>query len=96
MYTSPERSTLPLTQRIGAVAWPSFFAAAVATVIAFALIDPVELAQVSWPRLAISRELGYTLGFFAFWLATGAASLFTAVLLTRAPSRGDRPDDEDE
>ena len=39
--------------------------------------------------LAISRELGYTLGFFMFWLATAASSLFTWILL-RPASRFNR------
>jgi len=74
----------------GAVAWPSFFAAAVATMVFFALVDPVELAETAWPHVAVSRELGYSLGFFGFWACTAASSLFTAVLLGKIlalPSR---------
>ena len=67
--------------RWGAVVWPSFFAAGVATMVFFAIIDPLELAQISWPHLPISRELGYSLGFFGFWSCTFASSLFSALLL---------------
>lgn len=69
-------------RRVGAVAWPSFFAAAVATMVFFAVVDPAELAEITWPHLQISRELGYSIGFFMFWACTLAASSFTALLLS--------------
>jgi hypothetical protein len=67
--------------RWGAVLWPSFFAAGVAAMVFFALVDPLELAETAWPHLAVSRELGYSLGFFGFWACTFSSSLFSAVLL---------------
>ena len=73
----------PLAQRVGAIAWPSFFAAGVATMVFFALIDPNELFDIAWPHVRLPRELGYTLGFFVFWSATLGASCFTALLLRR-------------
>ena len=45
---------------------------------------------MTFPDLSMSRELGYTLGFFMFWLATAASSLFTWILL-RPASRFNRP-----
>ena len=75
---------VPPIARIGAIAWPSFFAAGVATMVFFAIVDPVELAAMTWPRASISREAGYTIGFFMFWACTLSSSLFTA-LLCRAP-----------
>lgn len=81
----------PLVQRLGAILWPSFFAAGVASMVFFAAIDPAELAAISalpyWPE---SRELGYTLGFLLFWAATAASSTFTWILL-RPASRFNRP-----
>lgn len=77
-------------QRLGAILWPSFFAAGVATMVCFAFVDPLELRDLTFPGLPISRELGYTLGFFAFWVATGASSLFTWILL-RPGSQFNRP-----
>lgn len=68
-------------RRIGAIVWPSFFAAGVATMVFFALVDPLELAQITWPKVDISRQAGYTIGFFMFWLCTFSACLFTAVLI---------------
>ncbi len=69
-------------RRIGAIAWPSFFAAAVASVVFFAVVDPMELADITWPHLAISREFGYSIGFFMFWACTFSSSAFTALLLS--------------
>lgn len=77
----------PAVARIGAIAWPSFFAAGVATAVFFALIDPVELADIAWPRIPVPREFGYTIGFFMFWGATFGASAFTALLLSRPADR---------
>jgi hypothetical protein len=76
----------------GAILWPSFFAAGVATMVFFAIVDPLDLATITWQRVAVSREFGYTIGFFMFWACTASASLFTALLLRRAPARaGDGP-----
>ncbi|HZX81908.1 MAG TPA: hypothetical protein VFE72_13255 [Lysobacter sp.] len=80
----------PMAQRVGAILWPSFFAAGIATMVFFAYVDPVVLRDMTFPQLPVGRELGYTLGFFAFWLATGASRLFTWILL-RPASRFNRP-----
>jgi hypothetical protein len=69
-----------LIARFGAVLWPSFFAAGVASMVFFAIVDPSELAAMTWPHATISREAGYTIGFFMFWACTFASSLFTALL----------------
>ena len=78
------RPALPSAARFGAVLWPSFFAAGVASAVFFAIVDPQELAAITWPHLGISREAGYTIGFFMFWACTFASSLFT-VLLSSSP-----------
>lgn len=82
----PPRATLErprdmAARRIGAVVWPSFFAAGVATMVFFAIVDPLELAQITWPRIDITRQAGYTIGFFMFWLCTFSACLFTSLLI---------------
>lgn len=79
----------PLAQRLGAILWPSFFAACIATVVCFGLIDPLALRDLTFPDLPISRETGYAIGFFAFWAATASSSLFTWILL-RPASRFNR------
>ncbi|WP_442682135.1 hypothetical protein ACSBPQ_10710 [Stenotrophomonas sp. JC08] len=80
----------PLAQRVGAIAWPSFFAAGVATMVFFAFVDPLALRDLTFPDMQISRELGYSLGFLMFWVATAASSLFTWILL-RPASRFNHP-----
>jgi hypothetical protein len=80
----------PLAQRLGAILWPSFFAAGVCTMVFFAFVDPLELRDMTFPRIELSRGTGYTIGFFMFWLATASSSLFTWILL-RPASRFNRP-----
>ncbi len=86
--SKPKSARVPLAARFGAVAWPSFFAAGVATMVFFAIVDPVELAAMTWPHVSISREAGYTIGFFMFWACTFASSSFTALLSTAPVSDG--------
>ncbi|MBL0027918.1 MAG: hypothetical protein IPO95_02100 [Rhodanobacteraceae bacterium] len=81
----------PLVQRVGAVLWPSFFAAGVATMVFFANVDPLELAGISFSDLEVSRELGYSIGFFMFWSCTAASSLFTWLLLRPRSRYNHRP-----
>ncbi|MFT4256247.1 MAG: hypothetical protein QM599_04720 [Pseudoxanthomonas sp.] len=71
----------PPARRIGSILWPSFFSAGVCTMVFFAFVDPLLLRDLTFPQLHISRGLGYTLGFFMFWIATAASSLFTWILL---------------
>ncbi len=82
--THPRRARL---QPLGAVLWPSFFVAAVASALFFAFFDPWELQRIGFPRHGISRDFGYTAGFFLAWLATFSACGVTALLLR--PRGGD-------
>lgn len=86
-FDHPER---PLLQKLGAILWPSFFSACIATMVFFAFIDPLQLRDISFPNVAISREAGYSIAFFMFWLATASTSLFTWILL-RPSSRFNKP-----
>ncbi len=79
-----------LVQQWGAILWPSFVAAGLASMVFFAFVDPLRLRDISFPQHALSRELGYTLGFFMFWAVTAAASSITWYLLRPLP----RDDDE--
>lgn len=56
----------------------------------FAFVDPLALRDITWPGLKLTRELGYTIGFFMFWLATASSSLFTWILL-RPAARFNKP-----
>ena len=80
------------TQRLGAILWPSFFAAGVMTMVFFAFVDPLDLRDISFPDLdhEIGRGVGYTICFFMFWAATASSSLFTWILL-RPASRFNGP-----
>lgn len=85
-YTQPrmDHPPRPMAQRVGAILWPSFFAASVATMVFFAFVDPYQLRDMTFPQMQISRITGYTVGFFMFWLATASSSLFTWILLRPA------------
>jgi hypothetical protein len=80
----------PLAQKVGAILWPSFFAAGVGTMVFFAFVDPLQLRDITFPGLELNREAGYTIAFFLFWSATASASLFTWILL-RPASRFNKP-----
>ena len=80
----------PLAQKVGAVLWPSFFAACVANMVFVAFVDPLQLRDITFPGVEISREAGYSIAFFMFWLATASSSLFTWILL-RPASRFNKP-----
>ena len=67
---------------LGAVLWPSFLTAGVATMVFFANIDPLTLRSQTLPDWAISRQAGYTIGFFMFWGVTAWSSVLTTFLLT--------------
>jgi hypothetical protein len=75
---------------VGAILWPSFFAAGVGTMVFFAFVDPLQLRDITFPGLELNREAGYTIAFFMFWVATASASLFTWILL-RPASRFNKP-----
>ncbi len=69
-----------LLQCLGSTLWPSFLAAAVASVVFFAAIDPETLRVQTFPGLELSRMAGYTIGFFMFWAVGLFASGLTYVL----------------
>lgn len=71
----------PLAQRLGAILWPSFFAAGVSTMVLFAFVDPIELAAISFPDIEISRQAGHTITFLCFWAGYASACTFTWLLL---------------
>ena len=83
----PEReSELPRVWRrrqrdIAYVVWISFLTAAVATMVFFATIDPEILSGYNTLGWHISRQTGYALGFFGFWLLTAATSILSIFLV---------------
>lgn len=74
-------------QAIAIVVWISFLSAAIATMVFFALFDPVELAGIFDEDVDIGRDAGYAAGFFFFWILTAICSAVTAWLVRTAPKR---------
>jgi hypothetical protein len=73
---------LSRTQRdVFVVGWCSFLSAAVATMVFFAFVDPLALAEITEPPLPVDRMSGYALGFFCFWLLAAASAALTVYLI---------------
>lgn len=71
-----------LRQDVGIVVWAGFLAACLATMLFFAVFDPVLLARdESPPAWLADRRTGYAIGFFFFWLTTLAAAALAALLI---------------
>lgn len=66
---------------IGYVSWASFLMACAASAVFFAMIDPEVLSGTTTPGWEISRQAGYAIGFFGFWLLTAATSVFVIWLV---------------
>lgn len=77
-------------QAVAIVVWISFLTAAVATMLFFALFDPVDLGMLFDEDLEIGRQAGYAIGFFFFWVVSAACSAITAWLVRTAPKRDAR------
>jgi len=76
-------------QRWGIVLWPGFVMAGLACTVLFALIDPATAVPAGFP--AVSRQLGYSVGFLVAWAATAGSSALTLLLMQRtaAPAGDD-------
>ena len=74
-------------QAVATVAWISFLSAAVATMLFFAMFDPLSLAETLDDDLQVSRQAGYAFGFFFFWVLFAFCSGVTAWLVRTAPKR---------
>jgi hypothetical protein len=89
-------AALPRVQRFSAVLWPSFLMAGLATVVFFALLDPVAVLDCQGAP-PLSRTGAYSLGFFLFWLLTCGSSVATLYFLSsRVPpaKRVEIPDED--
>jgi hypothetical protein len=76
-------------QAVATVIWISFLTAAIATMLFFALFDPVDLAATF--DFDIGRQAGYAIGFFFFWALSALTSGVTAWLVRTAPKRDKKP-----
>ena len=72
----------PRARATGAILWSGFLAAAFATMLCFAFIDPDALSVGDIPGWWTSRRRVYAFGFFLFWL-TGVAGAGLCWLLVR-------------
>lgn len=71
------------------MAWASFLMACAASAVFFAMVDPEVLSGTTTPGWEISRQAGYAIGFFGFWLLTAGTAAF-AIWLVRTESQGPR------
>ncbi len=69
----------PLGRRLMWVVWPAFLVAAVAEVVFFSVVDPLDL-HFFGTAVELSRESAYTVGFFGFWVLGIASSALTIFL----------------
>lgn len=65
----------------GIVLWCAFLAAAAATMVCFAFLDPEALRIGDAPGWWSDRPTIYALGFFLFWLTAAGSSALTLYLL---------------
>lgn len=77
---------------IAVVGWSSFLVAAVGTMVFFAFVDPLTLAEVTEPPLAVDRMTGYAIGFFFFWIVCAGSAGLTCYL-NRSRKRNPQPGD---
>ena len=77
---------------VSVIAWTSFLAACVETLVFFAFFDPMVLgideATPTWMAL---RPAAYAAGFFFFWVFTFGGSTLTAYMLDSGPNAPAKP-----
>jgi hypothetical protein len=80
---------------VGLVSWSSFLAACMASILFFAAVDP-QLLRDAGPRIFdnLSREAGYALGFFFFWVLGAAAAALSVYMVRSAEWHDDHRDTE--
>jgi len=67
MSTPPPVEVQRFARIAGVVLWSAFLAAALATMLCFAFIDPLALGRGEPPSWWVSRPQVYAVGFFFFW-----------------------------
>lgn len=85
----PQVAWSQLAQDTAVTLWPSFLAAAVATMFFFAFFDPSLFGEGAVPpRWLTHRMAGYAVGFFFFWAICTLSSALTLYLVrTASPQR---------
>jgi hypothetical protein len=77
----PHHELNRLQRDVFIVGWCSFLVAAVATMVFFAFVDPLALADITEPPLAVDRMTGYAIGFFFFWVVAAASAVLVVYLI---------------
>lgn len=80
-----------LFRMIGVVLWVSFVAACIATMLFFAMFDPLLITEAATYPMNLSRTSSYSIGFFLFWLLTSSTGVMVAWLLS-LPDAQKKPD----
>ena len=84
---SPPDSELGTRGRaLGVIVWSAFLAAALATMLCFAWLDPLAIAAGETPAWWTDRLHVYAIGFFFFWLI----GLIAAALCWQLAGRRER------
>ena len=74
-----------VAQDVAVTLWPSFLAAAVATMFFFAFFDPAMFGEGASPPAWLDNRMGgYAVGFFFFWAITTLSSALTLYLVRTA------------
>ncbi|HEY6123488.1 MAG TPA: hypothetical protein VIV63_02465 [Steroidobacteraceae bacterium] len=74
------------SRAFGVIVWSAFLSAALATMLCFALVDPLAIAAGEPPHWWTDRVHVYGVGFFFFWLIGVVAATLCWQLAT-APRR---------
>lgn len=74
-------------RRLGIVMWVSFLAAAIESMLFFAMFDPAYLGQLSDFAFDITQWQGYAFGFVFFWAFTFISGLFCGVVMALPRTR---------
>ena len=74
------------SRALGVIVWSAFLAAALATMLCFALVDPLAIAAGETPGWWTGRLRVYAIGFFFFWLV----GMIAAALCWQLAGRRDR------
>lgn len=74
-----------LQRDAGYALWVSFLMSCAASAVFFAMVDPEVLSGTTTPGWEISRQAGYAIGFFGFWLLTAVTSIFVIWLVRSEP-----------
>lgn len=84
--SSPDSELGTRGRALGVIVWSAFLAAALATMLCFAFMDPLAIAAGEAPGWWTDRLRVYAIGFFFFWLI----GLIAAALCWQLAGRRER------